>query len=181
MTVEERNEIFEKNRKLVYFTLAKYHPMFIQSDDAYQEGCIALLEAIERYNPDEGTFATYAVQYIRWYVHKMCYVKAKNAKNEIAFSEMLYEDGQGELESDEDLLTALGFASNGIEDDPQIERIDIMRTLTQMPAAEAYMLYSILHGKTQTAIADEFHTSRQNISRRLLLAEEKFKFFWNKK
>lgn len=179
MTVEERNDIFEKNRKLVYFTLAKYHPRFMQSEDAYQEGCIALLEAIERYNPDEGTFATYAVQRIRWRVYKMCYAKEKNAKNEIAFSEMLYEDKQGELESDEELLTALGFTSAGIEDDPQIERIDIMRTLNQMPVAEAYMLYSIFHEKTQTDIADEFHTSRQNISRRMFIATERFKNLWD--
>ena len=179
MTVEERNELFEKHKRLVQYTLAKWHPMFVNSEDAYQEGCIALLEAIENYDPEKGDFAPYAVHSIILRVHRKCYLLQKELKNEVPISNLLRENSVEDMDDDEYIFNLLGHTGSSVEKDSYIERMEIVDVLQQLLVGEAYMLYSLLAGRTQGELADEFKTTRQNINRRILLAMEKFKVFWN--
>ncbi len=61
-----RDEIIEKNLPLVTYTLRKYFaPNACEWDDLFQEGCIGLIQAVDRFNPDLGyTFSTYACRLI---------------------------------------------------------------------------------------------------------------------
>ena len=180
MTVEERNELFEKNVKLVYYTLAKFHPMFVNSEYAFQEGCIALLDAIENYDPEKGNFAPYAIHSIILRVHRKCYLPQKELKDEVPISNLLRENSVEDMDDDEYIFNLLGHTGDSVENDSVIKRMEIVDVLKHLLAGEAYMLYSLMYGKTQVELADEFRTTRQNISRRILLAMEKFKVFWNK-
>lgn len=62
-----RDEIIEKNLPLVAYTLRRYFaPNACEWDDLFQEGCIGLMQAVDRFNPDLGyTFSTYACTRIR--------------------------------------------------------------------------------------------------------------------
>lgn len=62
MTIEERNKLVEDNLELVHYVLHKYiryTPLF-EYDDLYQEGCIGLINAADKYN-GSTKFSTYAV------------------------------------------------------------------------------------------------------------------------
>ena len=63
MTIDERNELFNKHYKLIFLILNK---MRIHNEDCEQEAAIALLKAIESYKPERGySFTTYACVCIR--------------------------------------------------------------------------------------------------------------------
>lgn len=63
MNIEERNKIVLDNLNLVHFCLKKLNiPLYsCEYDDAYQEGCIGLIRAVELYDETIGTaFSSYA-------------------------------------------------------------------------------------------------------------------------
>ena len=47
--------------------------LYAEYDDLYQEGCIALMDAVSRYKPESGTFCGYAAKCI--YLHDLRYLK----------------------------------------------------------------------------------------------------------
>ena len=64
-SIENRNRIVQANMGLVY-TVAKRTSQRHNRDDAIGEGMIALVRAVETYDPHCGTqFSTYAVHLIR--------------------------------------------------------------------------------------------------------------------
>ena len=66
MTIDERNNLVVDNMDLVTYIIKKY--IFIGEDDfedLFQEGCLALVIAAERFNPDFGVkFGTYATSMV---------------------------------------------------------------------------------------------------------------------
>ena len=77
MTTEERNELVLQNEKLIWFTIRKYHFDFLgDREDLYQEGCIALMRAIDNYNKEEGELSTYAIKSIKNHLYR--YVNENN-------------------------------------------------------------------------------------------------------
>lgn len=65
MDVESRNERIRKNMPLVGFVTARFIGRGYEYDDLYQYGCIGLIKAVDRFDPDYGvTFSTYAVPLI---------------------------------------------------------------------------------------------------------------------
>lgn len=65
MKIKERNEVVEKNYRLIWFVIDKYFPNKNNREDMYQEGVIGLIQAVENYNDDIAMFSTYAVPKIR--------------------------------------------------------------------------------------------------------------------
>jgi RNA polymerase sporulation-specific sigma factor len=63
-------ELFEKNKKLVYYLVNKYHvkancPSYWELEDLYQEGFLGLWKAARTYKPEKGyAFSTYAIKCI---------------------------------------------------------------------------------------------------------------------
>lgn len=68
MTLEERNELILQNMPLVTSIVKKMYcdpHAYYDKADMYQEGCLGLLKAAERFDPDRGfAFSTYAVPMI---------------------------------------------------------------------------------------------------------------------
>jgi RNA polymerase sigma factor (sigma-70 family) len=67
---EEQKQMVEDNIKLVYFVINKHwqgQPQDIKNE-LFQEGCIALINAVKRYDGNVGKFSTFAVRSIYLYI-----------------------------------------------------------------------------------------------------------------
>lgn len=65
--------VVEANLGLVHSVARRYEPVcrYLSRDDLVQEGVFGLLEAAARFDPDRGLqFSTYAVYWIRRYIHR---------------------------------------------------------------------------------------------------------------
>lgn len=70
---DEQLDMFNNNTRLVTYCIKRYIKMgYIDDfDDLFQEGCIGLMEAVQRFNPDAGyQFSTFAISYILGYIRK---------------------------------------------------------------------------------------------------------------
>lgn len=86
MTIEERNKIVEENIGLVGYTINKFYKAFafMNDEDAYQEGLVGLIRAVDVYERKEYDFAftSFAVNYIRYCLHRYFLKKIfKTGKN----------------------------------------------------------------------------------------------------
>lgn len=59
-----RNELIEENMPLVYFMVNKYFPSYRGDEDVIQVGMVGLCKAANSYDPNRGTFSTYAGRFI---------------------------------------------------------------------------------------------------------------------
>ena len=68
--LEIRNNIFQRNKGLIYDSADKF-PIRLPYADAVQEGTIGFFNAIERYDPSSGQlFSTYAVNCVKYAIKK---------------------------------------------------------------------------------------------------------------
>ena len=67
---EEQRQMVENNIKLVHFVINKYWHTQSQDmkDELFQEGCVALINAVKRYDESVGKFSTFAVKSIYLYI-----------------------------------------------------------------------------------------------------------------
>lgn len=71
MTIEQENKMIEENLNLVGFCLKKYKASPNEWEDLYQEGCLGLVGAVKRFNPDLGIkFSTFAIPCIIGYMKR---------------------------------------------------------------------------------------------------------------
>lgn len=69
--VSARDKMAEHNVRLVVSICKRYANMGFDLDDLTQEGCVGLMKAIERFDPDRGfKFSTYATWWIKQAVHR---------------------------------------------------------------------------------------------------------------
>lgn len=65
---EIRNVLVKHNLRLVRWMAEKYHKYLsdkFEMDDLFQQGVIGLITAIDKYDPTEGSFGSYAVYWIK--------------------------------------------------------------------------------------------------------------------
>ena len=62
---EDRNKIVTDNMGLVVSTARKYQGQGLELDDLVSEGTIGMTKAAERYNPEKGGFAAFALPEIK--------------------------------------------------------------------------------------------------------------------
>lgn len=61
-----RDRLVKQNLRLVYREVLRYRGSWLDLADLIQEGCIGLIQAAERFDPERGVrFSTYAVPWIR--------------------------------------------------------------------------------------------------------------------
>lgn len=73
-SMEARNEFVRRNMRLVVSIAKQYKSTNVALSDLVQEGCIGLLRAIEKFDPDRGfKFSTYASWWIRQAVTRTIY------------------------------------------------------------------------------------------------------------
>jgi RNA polymerase sporulation-specific sigma factor len=77
MSVVDRNNVVEQNMPLVTARVKKLNNG-MYDEDMFQEGCMGLIYAADRFDPSKGSvFSTYAVKYIDGYI------KAYKNKNSV--------------------------------------------------------------------------------------------------
>ncbi len=62
---EDRNKIVTENMGLVVSTARKYQGQGLELDDLVSEGTIGMIKAAEKYNPEKGGFAAFALPEIK--------------------------------------------------------------------------------------------------------------------
>lgn len=61
----EQKRLVEDNMNLVYFTISKYYPTFVNNEDVIQSGMLGLCKAATTYDASKTKFATYGAMCIR--------------------------------------------------------------------------------------------------------------------
>ena len=63
--IDARNKLFDRHVPLVRALTRRYASAQADLEDIFQEGCIGLIKALNRYEPEHGTkFATYAAHFV---------------------------------------------------------------------------------------------------------------------
>ena len=81
--IETRNRLIENNflfiQKKAYELIEQYKDCRLDVDNLIQEGCLGLLEAVGRFDPERGTkFLTYAVHWVRKFMLEAASVVTSN-------------------------------------------------------------------------------------------------------
>jgi RNA polymerase primary sigma factor len=123
---EARDELIEKNLRLVVSIAKKYRGMGLPFGDLIQEGNIGLMKAAEKYDPERGwRFATYATWWIRQAVQRAVADKGRTIRVPVHMGEKMrkmarvYNELSTELSrdpTDEEVAERLGWDVDRVRD-----------------------------------------------------------------
>ena len=78
------DELYRENEKLIHVVIKRHFPQFINSaeyDDAFQEGSIGLMKALKNFNPELGyKISSYAYPAIKSAIYKAMYKRESGMK-----------------------------------------------------------------------------------------------------
>lgn len=170
-------EIFEQNKKLVYYTYNKYFKgNFNITEDLLQEGFIALINSIKHYNDKLNIkFNTYAIKAIK---NKMLNYLENESKYQIHNCELM----DTELNIDSSELTSTKYTQHKnildkitVTDNYNLLYFDILKCLDQyykdnqteiilnLVNKLKIIIKLITEGYSQIEIAKKFNVSRQRM------------------
>ena len=138
-TIEKRNELVEKYLYMVDILIRKYLGKGVDYDDLYQVGALALVSAVERFDPDKGfEFSTFATPTIlgeikKYFRDKQWSLKVPRRLKEIAAK---VQDAKESLASTLQRQPSVAELAEetGLSEDQIIEALD---------GAQAYGTYSL--------------------------------------
>jgi RNA polymerase primary sigma factor len=121
-----RDELIEKNLRLVISVAKKYRGMGLPFGDLIQEGNIGLMKAVEKFDPERGwRFATYATWWIRQAVQRAVADKGRTIRVPVHMGEKVrkmartYNELSAELSrdpTDEEVAERLGWDVEQVKD-----------------------------------------------------------------
>ena len=138
-TVEKRNEIVEKYLYMVDILIRKYLGKGVDYDDLYQVGALALVQAVERFDPDKGfEFSTFATPTIlgeikKYFRDKQWSLKVPRRLKEVAAKVQDTKDSLSLKLERQPTISEIAEAT-GFPEDQIIEALD---------SAQAYGTYSL--------------------------------------
>ena len=155
-----QNKLIEDNMKLVYFTINKHYPTYINDEDVTSEGMVGLCKAAKYYDESKGEFSTYAVMCIKNTISNYLVKQNSRIKPLSIDYEIPLEEGDGSTFGD----TLPDENSEKLFD--RLERDIFVSTLNKR---EQRIINHLYNGLTHREIAklEGVHTSRisQIISR----------------
>jgi RNA polymerase sigma factor (sigma-70 family) len=174
-----RNRLVLQHLGLVYRIANQYAALAPEAkDDLIQEGCLALIRAVERFRPEYGLqFSTYAFPVISGIIKN--YLRERRRSSRQMSWDLGREDGEGEYGVSlvdtlvapadlEGLPTSGGFGSGAGRDftDRVVERILTESLLGRIPARERQLLHRMFYEDlTQREIARQLARSTSRVSR----------------
>jgi RNA polymerase sporulation-specific sigma factor len=166
---DARDELIERNMRLVAHIVKKFHPKHELLDDYISIGTIGLMKAVNSFTPDRKTkLATYAARCIENEI--LMYLRAqKKVQKDVSLFDPIGSDREGQSLQISDLLQTDDELP--IETIEQKERRDrLYRHLGKLDGRELEIIqrrYGLLDDKpmTQKAIAEQLNISRSYVSR----------------
>lgn len=138
-SVELRNEIVEKHLYMVDILIRKYLGKGVEYDDLYQVGALALVSAVERFDPDKGfEFSSFATPTIlgeikKYFRDKQWSLKVPRRLKEIA----------AKVQETRDQLYAEHHRKPSVEEIAGVTGFTQEQIVEAMESAQAYGTYSL--------------------------------------
>lgn len=138
-SIELRNEIVEENLYMVDILIRKYLGKGVDYDDLYQVGALALVSAVERFDPDKGfEFSSFATPTIlgeikKYFRDKQWSLKVPRRLKEIA----------AKVQETKDSLYAEQHRRPTVEEIAAITGFTQEQIVEAMESAQAYGTYSL--------------------------------------
>ena len=136
-----RNQRFIWDRAWAYMRL--YESWCIDVEDIMHEGCLGLLRAVEKYDPDHGEqFITYAYYWVTKYVKRYCDETVRERQN-VELSENDGDDDPEESDPEQPVVSGR-YPNRKIEADLIRDESDLLlyRALTELtPRKKEYIFY----------------------------------------
>ena len=153
MLAKDRDELVLNNQRLIYHILnRKFAYDFLDEEDLYAEGCIALLEAAEKYEPSKGAFSTLA--YVCILRRLWRYVEKEKAKRQYEVSR--YACRESFDFTVRDLLDSICDPNVDVEGEV-LSKIFMDEILDSLPERTRHILEEYCAGKMKTQIASEMN------------------------
>ncbi len=138
-TVELRNEIVEKYLYMVDILIRKYLNKGVEYDDLYQVGALALVSAVERFDPDKGfEFSSFATPTILGEIKKYFRDKQWSLKVPRRLKEI-----SSKVQESKDLLYTELHRKPTIEEIAKYTGFTEEQILEAMESSQAYSTYSL--------------------------------------
>jgi len=154
-TIEERNKLVLDNMALVTYVVKKIYLGYDEYEDLFQEGCVGLIMAAERYDESYGyTFSTYALSYISGYLKKY--------KNDKSMDYHGVKIPRAIYGSQSSLLDFISFQTPLKNDEDECECSNFLEfeidkgTLDEYTIIENEYLYEVLDGYIDKKLGKEY-------------------------
>lgn len=165
-------ELYSRNEPLVWWTIKKYYPDFMDDEDLMQDGRIGLWRACLAYSKERGlAFSTLAVPYIRNALrngYEKLYGRRLWKRRLLWSTQSLYEP----VAYDKKLLL-----QDVIPGDADVVFLDVSGALEMMSERDQEILYLSIGGFSQKEIAKRMHVSEKTIYRVLQIAKRIFRAY----
>ena len=164
-----RNELIERNLRLVVYTAQKFNTTNVNMEDLISIGTIGLIKAVGSFNNEKNIkLATYASRCIENEI-LMHLRKTSKLRREVSLDEPLNTDAEGNELCIADILSGdpNEVSKNMDKEDERSNLMEVLNNLTQKEKEIMCMRYG-LSGKgemTQKQVADYFEISQSYISR----------------
>lgn len=161
-------ELYLANENLVHYVLSKNFKHKMSDEDYQQIGRIGLWKACLKYEPNMGTFATFAVPCILNSIRmEMRNSQAKIRSNPDYIFMSLQQPIKG-LDNEEATIAELVA---GESDEGFLDLEGLWRCLT---SRERFIMAGLIDGKNQAQIAEDLGIARSNVSRSVTQIRKKW-------
>ncbi len=138
-TVENRNQIVEQYLYMVEILIKKYLHKGVEYEDLYQVGAMALISAVERYNPEKGfEFSSFAVPTILGEIKKYFRDKEWRMKVPRRIKEVSLK-----ITSEKELLTEKLGRTPTVQEIAEHMNLDYEEVVEVIESSKAYNTYSL--------------------------------------